>query len=164
MYKINLGATSINVAKSQELFIAGSQLVDWDMRRIKEKHYHILHRNRSHNLEIIDWNKKEKVLTLKLDGKIATLQIQDTQDLLLEKLGIHNKQTTLPANVKAPMPGLILSIPVSVGQSVKKGDTLLILEAMKMENTLKAPQDGTVKAIAVQTGQSVEKNQLLIQF
>jgi len=53
---------------------------------------------------------------------------------------------------------------VSEGQAVKKGDTLLILEAMKMENALKSPADGVIKKVAVSKGMAVEKNQLLIEF
>jgi biotin carboxyl carrier protein len=67
-------------------------------------------------------------------------------------------------DLKAPMPGLILQIAVNEGDIVKKGDTLLILEAMKMENVLKAQGDGIIKKIAVNKGDRVEKNHLLIKF
>ena len=66
------------------------------------------------------------------------------------------------ATVKAPMPGTILDIKVSVGASVKKGDVLCILEAMKMENDICAPQDGTVDAILVNKGDAVEVNAAII--
>ncbi len=66
--------------------------------------------------------------------------------------------------VNAPMPGNINAIKVSVGQSVKAGDVLLILEAMKMENEIKAPQDGTVASIAVNKGQSVNTGDLMISL
>lgn len=62
------------------------------------------------------------------------------------------------------MPGMVLNILVTEGQEVKKGDALIILEAMKMENILKSPTDGTIKKIAITKGFAVEKNQLLIQF
>ncbi|MCC5939827.1 MAG: acetyl-CoA carboxylase biotin carboxyl carrier protein subunit [Lunatimonas sp.] len=164
MYKVSIGSTSLRVEKSEETYLVENQSVEWDVRRIKDRHYHILYRNRSLNLEVISWDEKQKVLCLKLDGKEISLKIQDPQDLLLEKLGIRNSQTAQPTDVKAPMPGLILNIPLTVGQTVRKGETLLVLEAMKMENAIKAPLDGTVKAIAVQQGQSVEKNQVLVQF
>jgi biotin carboxyl carrier protein len=66
--------------------------------------------------------------------------------------------------IKAPMPGLILDLKVAPGDVVKKGDVVLILEAMKMENSIKSPGDGVVKAVNVSLKQSVEKNQVLIQF
>ena len=66
--------------------------------------------------------------------------------------------------VKAPMPGLVLSIKVSENQEVKKGDAILILEAMKMENVIKSPIDGVIKQIVVSEKQAVDKNQALILF
>jgi biotin carboxyl carrier protein len=62
------------------------------------------------------------------------------------------------------MPGLILEINVVVGQTVKENDPLLILEAMKMENSFLSPRDGVIKSIAVIKGDAVDKGQLLIEF
>jgi len=62
------------------------------------------------------------------------------------------------------MPGLILGISVTIGDTVSKGDTLLILEAMKMENSIKSPTDGVIKNIAVKKGETVEKNQVILNF
>lgn len=63
--------------------------------------------------------------------------------------------------VSSPMPGKIISVKASVGQAIKKGEVILILEAMKMENEIVAPQDGTVASINVTAGQSVEAGSLL---
>lgn len=65
-------------------------------------------------------------------------------------------------SVNAPMPGTILSVNVSEGQSVKKGDVLIVLEAMKMENEIKAPNDATVSSVAVQKGESVDTGAVLV--
>lgn len=64
--------------------------------------------------------------------------------------------------VTAPMPGTILDIKVSVGQAVKKGDTVCVLEAMKMENDIPAPQDGVVASINLQKGASCSANDVII--
>ena len=64
--------------------------------------------------------------------------------------------------VTAPMPGTILDVKVSVGQSVKKGDTVLVLEAMKMENEIPAPADGVVASVNVQKGATVNANDVLV--
>jgi biotin carboxyl carrier protein len=77
---------------------------------------------------------------------------------------MNNLNSQAAKEIKAPMPGLIFDIKVKEGDEVKKGDAVLILEAMKMENILKSPGDGTVKSIKIKKGQSVEKNQVLIQF
>ena len=63
--------------------------------------------------------------------------------------------------VKAPMPGTILKVNAAVGQRVKSGDILMILEAMKMENEIMAPKDGAVASVDVQAGSSVENGTLL---
>ena len=65
-------------------------------------------------------------------------------------------------SVAAPMPGKILGVKASVGQSVKKGDVLIILEAMKMENEIVAPSDGTVATVNVANGDSVESGKTLM--
>ena len=75
------------------------------------------------------------------------------------------KSAAAPAaglQVKSPLPGSVIKVLVSEGQAVKKGDTLLTLESMKMENAIMAEQDGTVKQIAVSAGQNVMQDDLLI--
>ena len=64
--------------------------------------------------------------------------------------------------VKAPMPGTIMKVNVAPGQSVKKGDVLCVLEAMKMENDISAPQDGVVASVNVQKGASVQGEDVLV--
>lgn len=79
-------------------------------------------------------------------------------------MGIERGRTKVVNAIKAPMPGLILEISVCVGQVVKENDPLLILEAMKMENSFLSPRDGIIKSIAVSIGNAVDKGQLLIEF
>lgn len=67
-------------------------------------------------------------------------------------------------DLKAPMPGLVLKVLIEPGKEVVKGDNLLVLEAMKMENMIKSPTDGIVQKILVSTGDKIEKNAILIQF
>ncbi|CAG1005031.1 biotin carboxyl carrier protein [Anaerolineales bacterium] len=64
--------------------------------------------------------------------------------------------------LKAPMPGLVVSVLVEEGQEVKKGQVLLILESMKMQNELKSPRDGIVGRVRVNAGESVEQRQTLL--
>ena len=68
------------------------------------------------------------------------------------------------ATVLAPLPGNIFKILVGVGDEVKKGDTLLIMEAMKMENNVAAEKEGTVKTIRVKVGDNVLQNDVLIEL
>ena len=64
--------------------------------------------------------------------------------------------------ITAPMPGTVLSVKVSNGQAVKKGDVLVVLEAMKMENEIYAPCDGTVASVSVSNGEAVESGKVLV--
>lgn len=68
------------------------------------------------------------------------------------------------ARLTAPMPGLVLSVPVAVGEAVSRGQTLLVLEAMKMKNDLRAGRDGVVKAILVAPGDQVRYGEPLVEF
>ena len=69
---------------------------------------------------------------------------------------------TAGTKVKAPMPGSILAVKTSVGQAVKAGDVLVVLEAMKMENDITAPCDGTIKEIVVTKGTTVNTDDVLV--
>lgn len=137
---------------------------NWDVKKIKNNLFHVIKDNKSYNLELLKLNPEEKTVFVKINGLKYKFQLKDKFDDLLHSLGMDNLLVTKVSDLKAPMPGLVLSIDVEVGQEVKKGDALLILEAMKMENVIKSPTDGVIKSIAVKTGQAVEKNQLLLNF
>ena len=105
-----------------------------------------------------------KTFTLKINGQLLKLNAKDHYDLLLEQMGMSAANTAKALKLNAPMPGKVLDVMVQPGQTVAKGEGLLILEAMKMENMLKADQDGTVKSVNVSVGDAVEKNNILIDF
>lgn len=132
--------------------------------KVREGVYHLIKDNASYNLEVVKHIPEEKKLVVKINNTSYTLDIKDKYDDLLHSLGLDSLAAKKVNDIKAPMPGMVLNILVSEGQEVKKGDPLIVLEAMKMENILKSPSDGTVKKIACTKGFAVEKNQLLIQF
>jgi biotin carboxyl carrier protein len=127
-------------------------------------HYHILHNHQSYNVEVVAVNYATKNFTLKVNGSTHNVQLDDELDTLIKQLGLTIKNNQKSNNLKAPMPGLVLDVVVAVGQAVKKGETLLILEAMKMENSLKCQADAVVKTIHVKKGTPVEKGELLIEM
>jgi len=114
--------------------------------------------------EVLEVDEAKKKFLIKIDNGFYNIDLKDNTDELLEKLGMAHLQQVVIKDIKAPMPGLILDILVEPGQEVKKGDALMILEAMKMENVLKASGEGTITSIEVEKGQSVEKNSILIKF
>src|SRR5690554_4312461 len=164
MYSVTINKEKFTVEKSEEVFAVDGNLVDWDLVRINERFYHLLINQVSYSVELIHINAREKEITLKINNKTSTIKIQDKFDLLLDKLGMDPSTQREIMDVKAPMPGLILEIKVQVGDKVKKGEPLLVLEAMKMENIIKSVSEGEVKSILVAAGNSVEKNQVLIHF
>ena len=142
-----------------------------DIAEIREGGFHVLkpacrtgRDTVSYNAEVVRADFAHKSFTVKVNGKLLEVKVQDKFDLLLQQLGLGQANGTQPKDLKAPMPGLILDIKVTDGQAVLKGDVVIILEAMKMENAIKAPADGIVKAVKVKTGDNVEKNQVLIVF
>jgi biotin carboxyl carrier protein len=92
------------------------------------------------------------------------LNAKDQFDVLLDKLGLSDLNTVKVSEIKAPMPGLVLKVFVAEGAEVKKGDSLFVLEAMKMENIIKSPADVIVKTVKIKPGDKVEKGQILMQF
>jgi biotin carboxyl carrier protein len=135
-----------------------------DMIQVKEGSFHVLKSNRSYNIEVVKNELESKTLVLAVNGHKYTLQLKDKYDVLLKSLGLDNLNSRKVNELKAPMPGLVHHIAVEEGAHVKKGDPLLVLEAMKMENILKSPEDLIIKKIVVKKGVAVEKNQVLIHF
>ncbi len=127
-----------------------------------EREFHILKDGISYRAEILEVDYPAKQLRIKVNGSIFDLHIADPVDQMVDRLGLADNSALQVKDIKAPMPGLVLSIDSQPGQEVQKGDTLLILEAMKMENVIKAPGDGKIKEIKVNKGQPVDKNQLLV--
>jgi len=125
---------------------------------------HVIHNHRSYTLEVVHLNREEKTCVLLVNNQEITVSIEDRFDALLHSLGMDTMNSQKVNDLKAPMPGLVLKIMVEPEQEVSKGDGLLVLEAMKMENIIKAPTDGVVKSIEVEQSNAVEKNQVLIKF
>ncbi|WP_022835553.1 acetyl-CoA carboxylase biotin carboxyl carrier protein subunit [Salisaeta longa] len=103
-------------------------------------------------------------LAVTIAGRRTTVAVQDERALLLEEFGLADALAAGQQEVRAPMPGLVLDLLVSEGDTVATDDGLLVLEAMKMENELHAPADGVVEAIHVAPGDAVDKNALLLEI
>lgn len=97
-----------------------------------------------------------------IGSEMFHLTVQDEWTRRLANIQRKNLVETGELAVKAPMPGAVVAVEVEVGQDVKKGQGLVILAAMKMENEIKAPRPGQVKSIDVQAGQTVEQGRTLV--
>ncbi len=164
MYSVSINNSVFEVEKSKDQLSVNGNILEWDIAKTGDRNYHVIYQNQTYNLELVNLDSETKIIKLKINNKPCEIKIRDKFDLLLEKLGMNNLHNNSAKEIKAPMPGLIFDIKVKEGDEVKKGDPVLILEAMKMENILKSPGDGIVKSVKIKKGQSVEKNQVLIQF
>jgi biotin carboxyl carrier protein len=97
-------------------------------------------------------------------GQFYQVRVEDEREKLLKSAHQSVAQTGMEFVLKAPMPGLVISVNVIEGQTVEKGQTLLILESMKMQNELRAPYAGKVTNLHSKTGESVEQKQILLNL
>jgi biotin carboxyl carrier protein len=114
---------------------------------------------KSHEAYVQEGDENWQVL---MRGRLYPVKVEDEREKRLRAAGGAGVAETGEFHLKAPMPGLVVSIPVTEGQEVKKGQVLLILESMKMQNELKAPRDGKISRIRVKPGESVEQKQALL--
>jgi biotin carboxyl carrier protein len=106
----------------------------------------------------------EDELQVLLLGRQYPVTVEDEREKRLKGTGSGRAEATGEFQLKAPMPGLIVAIPVQEEQQVEKGQVLVILESMKMQNELKAPRAGTVQRIKVRPGETVEQKQTLLSI
>jgi len=97
-----------------------------------------------------------------LRGRLYPIIVEDEREKRLRSAAGGGVAETGEFHLRAPMPGLVVAIPVEEGQSVQKGQVLLILESMKMQNELKSPRDGTLGRVRVKPGETVEQRQTLL--
>src|ERR1041384_5345142 len=97
-----------------------------------------------------------------LHGRLYPVTVEDEREKRLRMAAGGGVTETGEFHLRAPMPGLVVAIPVTEGQQVKRGQVILILESMKMQNEIKAPRDGVIGRIRVKPGETVEQKQTLL--
>ncbi len=150
------------LGKDQEYIFEKEE--DIDLVQIKPGQYHLIRDGKSYNLEVVKSDLKAKEFEIKVNGTTYSLTAKDRLDLLLEDLGMEGAGQTKLDSLLAPMPGLVLDIMIEADQTLAKGDPLLILEAMKMENVIKSPEELKVDKVEIKKGQAVEKGEVLVRF
>lgn len=131
-----------------------------DFRLIDQQHvYSLLLDNASYEALV---EEREGEYWVFVRGYLFAVRVEDERERRLREASGDRHGPAGEVAVKAPMPGLIVAVPVQEGQAVRKGEKLVLLESMKMQNEIRAPRDGVVKAIRVKPGQSVEQNQILV--
>ena len=156
--------TKLNIEKNvfegtlNDLFVKG------DFIKINNYQYHFIFQEKSYTVDIIKLNIEEKKLMLKINSIKFDIELKDKYDELLHNLGLDDLAVKKINEIKAPMPGMVLSILINEGDVVKKGDSLLVLEAMKMEQPLKAHKSGKISNLNISVGDTLASGTLLCKI
>lgn len=149
----------IEINEAGEIRVDGERLPADFMAVAEQSVYSLLLDNHSFEAHISPGPAGLEVL---LRGQRYNVEVEDERSRLLRRVGGAEAGPSGTFQLKAPMPGMVLAVPVEEGQEVAKGDDLIILESMKMQNELKSPRDGIVTRVRVQPGDSVQQNAVLI--
>lgn len=155
---INDKKFEIEIQNDGKLLVNG-EAREVDFLTLGESLFSVLMNNKSYEIVMEEADGQYEVL---IQGRLYTGQVLDERAQLLASRRSGMGADTGEISIKSPMPGLIAAIPVTEGQEVKKGQTVVILESMKMQNELKSPRDGVVGRIRVNPGESVEQKQTLL--
>lgn len=151
-------------ANEFEFEFSEEQIDHADLVKRSPTEFNLLHNHSSVNATLVEADVAAKKLIVAVDGESFTVEIKDELDQVLEKMGFGLTANKQIKEIKAPMPGLVLQIVVAEGQEVKEGDKILILGAMKMENSIVIQTNAVIKKIPVVAGQAVEKGQVLVEL
>ena len=155
---INDQQYEIEIDEDGKVLIDGDER-DVDFLNLGGSLFSVITENKSLEAVIDD---DEGRIAVMMGGRLFETQVLDERAILMmQRRGV---QETGSGEVHAPMPGLIVEVTVELEQHVEIGDTLIILESMKMQNELKSPIAGVVRSVQVAAGQAVEKNMLLVEI
>jgi len=121
--------------------------------------YSLIVDGKSHESYVAPGDQNWQVL---IRGRLYPVTVEDEREKRLRSAAGGGVAETGEFLLRAPMPGLVVAIPVAEGQEIKKGQVILILESMKMQNELKSPRDGIMGRIRVRPGETVEQKQTLL--
>lgn len=153
--------------KSENLSVNSEDIQDIDSFKVLSVNgdeWVVQFKNKIHHCRINSFDPSTKEYSILVDHNNISFSLLDEVDRRVDAMGMNKVVKPVLDQLKAPMPGLVINIEVKPGDVINEGDTLLVLEAMKMENVIKATGEGTVKEIKVGQGDKVEKDQVLIQF
>jgi len=158
---INDRKHSVLIKSGNEVFINNKEILA-EVSQINNNAFLLRYNNKVFEITAhkLDKDKYGVVIDGCYFDALVHTQFQDYANDLQKGKSISTKKL----DVKSPMPGLLIKLKINIGDYVKVGEPLLILEAMKMENEIRSPANGIVKEIHFKEGQSVEKNSIILTF
>lgn len=148
----------------EDLPISRSAAEALDLIKVDSANFHLLWHHKAFTIGLAQSDHLKKAYRIVVNGNSYEVTIADEFDLRVKKMGLLTSTSQKINSVKAPMPGLIIDVMATAGQTVSEGTPLLVLSAMKMENIILSQAAGIVKSIAVKIDDPVEKGQLLIEM
>ena len=163
--KLDKRIASVEILKQFENLLeimVDDKIYQVDLMHNDEGIFSILENGRSFNIELVPQVKPKHYTAYTLYSNYE-VEVIDAESRY-RRNRLNTTQLISENNVSSPMPGKVVKIPVGIGDTVKKGDTVITISAMKMESEYKSPIDGTIKVIHVQEGSTIEANQILIEI
>lgn len=161
-YRATVGERTIELELGPDEVMVDGRTRSFSSARLPAGRISLIIDGRSHSADVHRAENGHYVVHL--GGHEFDVSLKTERDLLLERFGLADTATDANQQIRAPMPGLVLSLHVEIGAAVSAGDAIMVLEAMKMENELRAPIAGVVKSVHVATGDAVGKNDLLVEI
>lgn len=149
----------IEINGENDLLVNGQRMVIDFRSVVGQSVYSLIVNGRSYEALV---QPTEEGLEVLLHGQLFQVSIEDERQRRLRQSTGSVTVRRGEFHLKAPMPGLIVTVHVRDGQEVKKGDRMIVLESMKMQNEISSPTDGTVRTLRIKPGDSVDQNQVLL--
>jgi biotin carboxyl carrier protein len=149
----------IDINREGQVTVDG-EVIDIDMRQLLDTTmYSIITNGQSHDVRLTEL---EEFYNVQVSGQIFDVQVEDERTRRLAGLRSLSGISAGEIIIRAPMPGVVIEVPVQPGQEVDAGDIVVILESMKMQNEFKAPRAGKVHTVRVAPGAKVDQNMVMV--
>lgn len=161
-FRTQLGETVTDlILGDAEATVSGTEY-EYSLEVLSDQHFHLLLNGKSYSIFLTPIG--DHSFRVSINGKATELLVKSEREILLEDYGLEHGTGKGDKAIRAPMPGLVLNMLVGPGDNVQRGDGLLVLEAMKMENEIRSTADGQVKAVHVKAGDAVGKDTVLVEL
>ncbi len=156
--KVNGNKKKVRLTSNGEIFLDEIKY-DINLTRVGNNFYHMMLNNEVYEITSRELKDKYEVI---IDGNYYETLVKTNLEMMADEYLSKKEKTSRHDEIKAPMPGLLLKIKKKEGDSVESGETVAVLEAMKMENNIRSSATGIVKQILLKEGNSVEKNEVIL--